>query len=57
MDHVEEYLDANKRVESVCPISANKWLPPPPNCVKLNVAWKKLTNRSFDVGSVIHDDA
>jgi hypothetical protein len=57
-DYVEEYLDANERVESVCPISAKKWLPPPPNCVKLNVAWKKHTNRtSFDVGSVIHDDA
>uniref|UniRef100_A0A2N9GQD2 Reverse transcriptase zinc-binding domain-containing protein n=1 Tax=Fagus sylvatica TaxID=28930 RepID=A0A2N9GQD2_FAGSY len=56
--YVEEYLDANKRVESMRPIAAQKWLPPPPNCVKLNVAWKKHTNRtSFGVGSVIRDDA
>ena len=58
MAYVEEYQDANKRAEFVRPIAANKWLPPPPNCVKLNVAWKKLTNKtSFGVGSVIHDDA
>ena len=38
MDYVEEYLDTNKRAESVRPISANKWLLPLLNCVKLNIA-------------------
>jgi hypothetical protein len=56
VSYVEEILEANQRVESVRPISENKWLPPPTSCVKMNVVWKRfMTKKSFGVGLVSCD--
>uniref|UniRef100_A0A2N9F998 Uncharacterized protein n=1 Tax=Fagus sylvatica TaxID=28930 RepID=A0A2N9F998_FAGSY len=56
--YVEEYLEANKRVDSTKPITENKWLPPPNDCVKLNVAWQRFKeSKTYGVGSVIRDYA
>ena len=54
--YVEEYLEANKRVDSTRPFTENKWLPPPNDCVKLNVAWQRFKeSKTYGVGSVIQD--
>ena len=54
--YVEEYLEANKRVDSTRPFTENKWLPPPNDCVKLNVAWQRFKeSKTYGVGSVIRD--
>jgi hypothetical protein len=54
--YVEEYLEANKRVDSTRPFTKNKWLPPPNDCVKLNVAWQRFKeSKTYGVGSVIWD--
>ena len=56
--YVEKYLEANKRVDSTKPITENKWLPPPNDCVKLNVAWQRFKeSKTYGVGSVIQDYA
>jgi hypothetical protein len=45
-------------VESARPTLEKKWFPPPSQCVKLNIAWKRFpTRKSVGVGSVIRDSA
>ena len=58
VSYVEEFLEANQRVESARPTLEKKWFPPPSQCVKLNIAWKRFPARKFvGVGSVICDSA
>ena len=58
VSYVEEFLEANQRVESARPTLEKKWFPPPSLCVKLNIAWKRFPARKFvGVGSVICDSA
>ena len=56
MTYVEEYLEAEMRVDSTRPITENKWPHPPNDCVKLNVVWQRSKeSKTYGVGSVIRD--